>query len=264
MFRITPRSFLFLAFWAFAAFVVPAKAHEFILKPDSAFPAPGQKTRVQAQAAHVFMVSEEAERPESVRLQLWHNGTARDIALKEDKGLLALVGEFALPSSAPALLVGHRLPQIWCETTTGEHEGSRAMLEAKGLKVGSAGKYEKFAKTLLNPAPGDSLHSKVMGQDLEIILLTNPADIKPGSALEAQVFLHGKPLSGAGVGLTHDGFSKEEDTYKFKATTDGQGKVVFTPDRDGLWMVRAIFVEETPGGEADMHNRRATYVFPLR
>ena len=36
-----------------------AQAHEFILKPDTATPAAGQKTRLQAQAAHVFMVSEE-------------------------------------------------------------------------------------------------------------------------------------------------------------------------------------------------------------
>ena len=34
-----------------------ALAHEFILKPDTATPAAGQKTRMQAQAAHVFMVS---------------------------------------------------------------------------------------------------------------------------------------------------------------------------------------------------------------
>ena len=38
-----------------------AQAHEFMLKPDTATPAAGQKTRLQAQAAHVFMVSEEAE-----------------------------------------------------------------------------------------------------------------------------------------------------------------------------------------------------------
>lgn len=37
-----------------------AQAHEFILKPDTATPAAGQKTRLQAQASHVFMVSEEA------------------------------------------------------------------------------------------------------------------------------------------------------------------------------------------------------------
>ena len=138
-------------------FSTSAQAHEFILKPDTATPAAGQKTRLQAQAAHVFMVSEEAEQPANVRLYLLQGDKKTDIALTEDKTVLALVGDFALSQNGPALLVGHRLPQIWCETTQGEMEGSRAALEAKGMKVKSSGKYEKFAKTLLNPASNDTL-----------------------------------------------------------------------------------------------------------
>ena len=241
-----------------------AQAHEFILKPDTTTPAAGQKTRLQAQAAHVYMVSEEAETPANVRLYLLQNGKNTDIALTEDKTLAALVGDFTLAQNGPALLVGHRLPQIWCETTTGEMEGTRAALEAKGMKVKSSGKYEKFAKTLLNPTHGDALYGKALGQDLEIVLLTNPADVKPGSALNAQVLLRGKPVPNATVGLTHDGYSKEQDTYKFKAQTDAQGKVGFTVDAPALWMLRSSVVEKNPGTDADEHHLRATYVFPVK
>ena len=241
-----------------------AQAHEFILKPDTATPAAGQKTRLQAQAAHVFMVSEEAEQPANVRLYLLQNDKKTDIALTEDKALLALVGDFALAQSGPALLVGHRLPQIWCETTQGEMEGSRAALEAKGMKIKSSGKYEKFAKTLLNPSHDDKLYGKALGQDLELVLLTNPADVKPGSPLNVQVLLHGKPVPNATVGLTHDAYSKEQDTYKFKAQTDAQGKATFTVDAPALWMLRTTVVEKTPGADADEHHRRAVYVFPVK
>lgn len=241
-----------------------AQAHEFILKPDTATPAAGQKTRLQAQAAHVFMVSEEAEKPENVHLYLLQDDKKTDIALAEDKALASLVGNFTLPQNGPALLVGHRLPQIWCETTQGEMEGSRAALEAKGMKVKSSGKYEKFAKTLLNPSHDDKLYAKALGQDLELVLLTNPADIKPGSPLNVQVLLHGKPVPNASVGLTHDAFSKEQDTYKFKAQTDAQGKATFTVDAPALWMLRTTVVEKTPGADADEHHRRATYVFPVK
>ena len=117
-----------------------ALAHEFILKPDTATPAAGQKTRMQAQAAHVFMVSEEAENPANVRLYLLQGDKKTDITLVEDKALVSLVGDFTLAQNGPAMLVGHRLPQIWCETTQGEMEGSRAALEAKGMKVKSSGK----------------------------------------------------------------------------------------------------------------------------
>lgn len=242
----------------------PVQAHEFILKSDTPTPAKGQKTGLQAQAAHVFMISEEAENPANVRVQLLQNGANEDVSLSEDASLKALTGTFVLTTDGPALLAGHRLPQIWCETTQGEMEGSRAALEAKGVKVRSSGKYEKFAKTLLNPAPGDSLFSKALGQELEIVLLDNPAQIKPGDALSVQVLLRGKPASGVPVGFTHDGFSPEQDTYKNTAQTDAQGKAAFTADKPGLWMVRAAVAEDTPKGDADKHHLRATCVFPIR
>ena len=263
---MTLRCLHFCTALAFVALLLSptAQAHEFILKPDTATPAAGQKTRLQAQAAHVFMVSEEAENPANVRLYLLQNDKKTDITLAEDKSLLSLVGDFTLGQSGPAILVGHRLPQIWCETTQGEMEGSRAALEAKGMKVKSPGKYEKFAKTLLNPAHGDALYGKPLGQDLEIVLLTNPADVKPGSPIDLQVLLRGKPVPNATVGLTHDAFSKEQDTYKFKAQTDAQGKARFAVDAPALWMLRTTVVEKTPGTDADEHHLRATYVFPVK
>lgn len=241
-----------------------AQAHEFIIKPATATPAAGQKTALQAQAAHVFMVSEEAENPADVRLYLLQDGKTTDISLAEDKTLAALVGSFTLARSGPAMLVGHRLPQIWCETTQGVLEGTRAALEAKGKKVKSSGKYEKFAKTLLNPAHGDASYAKPLGQELEIVPLTNPADLKPGSPLTVQILLRGKPVADAQVGLTYDGFSKDQDAYAFKTKTDAQGKAVFTVDKPALWMVRSAVVEKTPGSDADEHHLRATCVFPVK
>ena len=220
--------------------------------------------QARIQAAHVFMVSEEAEKPDNVRLYLLQGDKKTDIALVEDKALVSLVGDFTLAQNGPAMLVGHRLPQIWCETTQGEMEGSRAALEAKGMKVKSSGKYEKFAKTLLNPASNDTLFGKALGQDLELVLLTNPADIKPGAPLNVQVLLRGKPVPNATVGLTHDAFSKEQDAYKSKAQTDAQGKASFTVDKPALWMLRTTVVEKTPGADADEHHLRATYVFPVK
>ena len=253
-----------LALTAFLGAALPAAAHEFILKPDTATPPAGQKTRVQAQASHVFMISEEAENPATVRLQVLQNGKATSVNLSEDTALAALVGDIALADTAPALLVGHRLPQIWSETTEGVLEGNRAQLEAQGKKVRSVGKYEKFAKTLLNPAANDSLYKTPQNQMLEIVLLDNPATVKPGGTMNVQVLLRGKPLAGAAVGLTHDGFSKEEDTYKTTATTDAQGKAAFTVDKPALWMVRTATAEKPPGTDTDEHHLRATYVFPVR
>ena len=103
-------------------------------------------------------------------------------------------------------------------------EGGRKDLEAKGKKVLKVGKYEKFAKTMLNPAANDGLYKKVLGHDLEIVLLTNPADIKAGDDIKAEVLLNGKPVK-APLGLTYDGYSAEQDAYMAKAET---GAIIFT------------------------------------
>ena len=125
-------------------------------------------------------------------------------------------GQGGPPCGRPRMIVGHRLPQTWSDTTEGVLEGGRKDLEAKGKKVLKVGKYEKFAKTMLNPAANDGLYKKVLGHDLEIVLLTNPADIKAGDDIKAEVLLNGKPVK-APLGLTYDGYSAEQDAYMAKA-----------------------------------------------
>ena len=148
-----------------------ASAHEFIVKPDKTQAAKGESVGVQAQAAHVFMISEEAEPVETVVVELIQGNAKEPVKLAEDAKVKALVGKAALPADGPAMIVGHRLPQTWSDTTEGVLEGGRKDLEAKGKKVLKVGKYEKFAKTMLNPAANDGLYKKVLGHDLEICLL---------------------------------------------------------------------------------------------
>ncbi len=233
-----------------------ASAHEFIVKPDKTQAAKGESVGVQAQAAHVFMISEEAEPVETVVVELIQVNAKEPVKLAEDAKAKALVGKAALPADGPAMIVGHRLPQTWSDTTEGVLEGGRKDLEAKGKKVIKVGKYEKFAKTMLNPAANDGLYKKVLGHDLEIVLLTNPADIK------AEVLLNGKPVK-APLGLTYDGYSAEQDAYMAKAETGADGMASFKVTKPGLWMLRTEVTEKLTDGSADKRNMRATYVFPV-
>lgn len=254
-------SFLLIAL-ATIFFASSAMAHEFILKPSKTNLAAGENFSVQAQAAHVFMISEEAEPVETVTLGLLQGDKENPITLAEDASVNALTGTAALPKEGPAMLVGHRLPQIWSDTTNGVLEGDRKALEAKGETVLKVGKYEKFAKTLLNPATDDALYKKNLGQELEIILLSNPADIKGEGELKIQTFLHGKPAK-TSLGVTYDGYSKEEDTYLTETETDAEGLATVKITKPGLWMLRIAHTDELTGQDADKHNMRATYVFPI-
>ena len=111
-----------------------ASAHEFIVKPDKTQAAKGESVGVQAQAAHVFMISEEAEPVETVVVELIQGNAKEPVKLAEDAKAKALVGKAALPADGPAMIVGHRLPQTWSDTTEGVLEGGRKDLEAKGKK----------------------------------------------------------------------------------------------------------------------------------
>ena len=217
----------------------------------------------EAQAAHVFMISEEAEPADTVVLELMQGDARTPVTLAEDSKAKALAGTATLTADGPALLVGHRLPQIWSDTTEGVLEGDRKTLEAKGKKVLKVGKYEKFAKTLINPSADDTFYKKVLGQDLEIVLLTNPADVKPGDEIKAEVLLNGKPVK-APLGLTYDGYSTEMDTYMTKVETGADGMATLKVTKPGLWMLRTEYTEALSGGDADKRNMRATYVFPVK
>lgn len=241
-----------------------AFAHEFIAKPDTTQVRKGDSLRVEAQASHIFMASEEAEDPDSVRLELWQGDVKAPVALAEDKTAHSLAGHVTVPGDGPAMLVGYRLPQIWSDTTEGVLEGDRKLLEAQGKKVLKVGRYEKFAKTVLNPASNSDVYKQNVGQTLEVLLLTNPADISGKGDIKVQVLHNGKPVQ-TSVGLSHDGYSKEEDTYLESRDTDAQGMVTFHITKPALWMVRAALtapVKDTPG--VDKENLRAVYVFPVK
>lgn len=253
-------------FWALTALLFAAsavQAHEFILKPEKSTVAQGQAFGVQAQAAHVFMVSEEAENPADCRLYLLQQGKKHDIALHEDAANKTLAGKVSLPAAGAAWLVGHRTPQVWSETTQGVLAGDRAALEKQGKKVISVTKYEKFAKTLLNADPKDTSFKAVLGQDLEIVLLDNPASLKTGGTIRCQVLLKGKPVAGAQVQASYDGASPKEDFYLASVESDAQGVAALPLSHTGLWMVRTAQTVKAADKGIDAHQMRAVTVFAL-
>lgn len=74
-----------------------------------------------------------------------------------------MVGKAALPADGPAMIVGIVCRRPGATRPKAVLEGGRKDLEAKGKKVLKVGKYEKFAKTMLNPAANDGLYKKVFG-----------------------------------------------------------------------------------------------------
>lgn len=258
-------SLLAAAMLSVPLFTAAGQAHEFFVVPrgDGAKAAP---VTVEAQAAHIFMQSEEAEKVENVRVDLLTaDGKKTSLTLAPSAASKALEGTVKGPVAAPAWLVGHRLPEIWSSTTEGVLLGDRAALEAQGKTVRSVGRYEKFTKTAFVAGGDAAFWSKPLGQTLEIVPLASLSDLTAGDKLTVQVLLDGKPVPQAEVGLSYDGYSKEEDTYKQMLHTDAEGKVALPLDTPGLWLARAAVTRPVKDGKGvDEEQLRSTLVFPVK
>lgn len=250
-----------------SAALLPAtvQAHEFFVVPrgDAGKAAP---VIVEAQAAHVFLRSAEVEKADNVRVELLAaDGKRQPLTLSPGTASKALEGTITGPVSGPAWLVGHRLPEVWSATTEGVLPGDRAALEAQGKTVRSVGRYEKFAKTALVPGGDAAFWSRPLGQTLEIVPLAPLDALKAGDVLPLQVLLDGKPVPQAEVGVSHEGYSEEEDAYKQILRTDAEGRVSLRPDAPALWLARVAVIRPAKDATgADEENLRATLLFPVK
>ncbi len=245
--------------------LVPGSAlgHEFILKPQgNTSLKQGQNATGQIQAAHVFMVSEEAERVAECPLHTV-GGDPVHVTVEAPQGKPWLAYSFAAPTDGPFMLVGWRQPQVWSQTTQGIMEGDRDTLKKQGKTVISVGKYEKFAKTLYNIGPDAAVFTTPVGQRLEIVPVgdVSKATAK-GAPIGFAVLLDGKRTN-LPLNATYDGFSKEQEEYALTLTPDADNVSMVAFSRPGLWLLQAeAMLKENVQG-ADTHTMRATLVLQI-
>lgn len=121
-------------------------------------------------------------------------------------------------------------------------------------------KYRYYMKTLVNvDNGGGSVYSKVMGNELEIVLKQNPYKKSYGDDITAVIYFKGKPLASNNVTLyirTASG-----NVHPQLLSTDAQGQIYFSPSRDGIYMIRCVRIEPSKTNDADFETWCATYSF---
>ncbi|MFP4006615.1 MAG: DUF4198 domain-containing protein, partial [Spirulinaceae cyanobacterium] len=225
------------AFFSISASV--AIAHELILKPETTNTTPGNPLEFAILSTHRFMEAEELENIELVEGAILQNGEKTPINLQANPENNQIEGNIALDNDRPAYLLAHRLGAIWSMTPEGMKEGTKATLEEEVLW---SGKYEKFAKTLINASPDDESYNIPVNQLLEIIPLANPATVQLGDDLPVQVLYKGEPLATT-VLATYDGFTETPVSYAYYTETNADGIAQIRISVPGLWMVRVQHTE---------------------
>lgn len=241
-----------------------ACAHELTLRPNGEVKE-GTPLSMTVQSAHRFIVPEEVEVLERIKAGPFVNGAFQPQPLTGNEKELCI--DFTVPeikAGEANIILAEKDGEVWCITNEGGKSGARKDLEAQGLKVKSATKYDKYAKLIVNASGTDRKYAAVVGAPLEIIPVTNPADAKVGEFFEVKILLEGQPYTGP-VWATYDGFDTEhENTYAYYTEAEnGQAFVKITSP--GLWGVRAMQAG-LPGveGQYDSRSLRSFLLFEVK
>jgi uncharacterized GH25 family protein len=104
-----------------------------------------------------------------------------------------------------------------------------------------------FAKGIYNVdgAADTELITKPLGTKIELVPLSNPANLKVGEKFRAQLLYDGKPLADEPVyGVVQDYAEDLHNAKAFMNPTDSKGYVDFEPWKSGLWQLEVRY--ETP------------------
>lgn len=254
---------------------LPAGAHELTIKAKNSDFAikKGVPVEMTVQSSHKFIVPEEVEDVSRVKAGIFKDGKIEEFALKANEKDLCIDFTFtpdddkssqASAALSAIILTAIKDGETWCVTNEGGKTGARSELEAQGLKVLRATKNDKFVKAIFNASHDDKNFASVIGQPLEIIPVTNPADAKVGEFFDVKILLNGEPYTGP-VWATYDGFVTEyENTYAYYTEAEnGEAHVKITSK--GLWGIRA-FQGDLPGkaGDYDALTLRAFLIFEVK
>jgi uncharacterized GH25 family protein len=246
-----------------------AGAHEFFVIPrETRDYKAGDAIPLAVLSTHYFMVGEEIETPATVNdVYVLQIGGRTNLPLAANQEQLIYETSYTLKDNTPAVLVGNRVGAYYCIFTDGSYADGKRDEAARAYPQKTIGRshfYAKFSKTYLNPDPRDTTYRTPLGQDLEIVPLTNPANIARGRNAEFQVFYKGRPLGNAEVSATYNGYdSQTENSYALTETTKQSGRVRFRISQSGIWLIR---VSDTRRGDpgVDVQELTSIIVFTVK
>ncbi len=253
MLKLLPVLAVTLAFGA-----TPGIAHEYVAKPSMLEVRMGQALPLEVLSSHVFLRSEELEDPHDSRAGVWADGKRSPVALQADEAAKLFRGTVTAPGEGCFLVTGLRAGQIWSSTPQGTRRVGREAPGATNVRL-----IEKFSKAIVNASRGDTGCLSPIGDRLEIVTLTNPADVKTGDEIVVKVIFDGQPLT-VPVFATYDGFSNEENTYAYytEGRSDGTARIKIT--HPGLWMIRAEQATAEKTADHDRYVGRAVLLFEVK
>ena len=227
-----------------------ANAHEwFAAIEDTREYQAGERVPLVVYSTDHFMVGEgiqDASRNAFFVLQD-NKLTNTTVRTRRDEEKKSLTGTFALPAGAPTMVVVNSVGRATHSTPVGRKAATRATVKAMGVDITKTTFSEGWCKIYVNPASQDRNFDKALGLPLEIVPVTNPADMAIGKPAVFKVLLHGQPLRDAAINATYKSYnSKDAEAWAVKGTkTDANGQVTIdipsAQNARDIWIVQASY-----------------------
>jgi uncharacterized GH25 family protein len=216
--------------------------HEFFVITDKKEPKAGDTVPLYLLSTHYFNAGEELEDLKYNKVYARQNGArGNPLPLKTNNAKIWYETEFRIQSDGPVIIEGDRAAAYTCVFS----DGARIEGDPDTVKKANPGKtlveirfLHKVSKTYLNPNTKDTTFSTPLGYALEIIPLTNPAELRRGSTAKFRVLYNAKPLANADIWATYDQYdSKTMNAHEQEEKTDRNGEVAFKISNPGVWII---------------------------
>lgn len=243
--------------------------HDLYLKPESGIAAPGAKARVEYHNGDAFPKSQAPVKLERLRdtKRIAAEGEAPFTDLRVEG--TTTVASFTAPRDGHFYLVSRTIPNF-IELAPEKfekylsHEGLGWVVDWRRQHQESAkpGRelYSKYVKSLLVAGKRDGSFRKPVGLTIEFVPVDDPTAAAPGSSVQLQLLLRGKPAAGHMVEASW--LAGGEATHKHLGKTNAQGIIAMPVSAVGFYKVHTIIMERREDrAQADWESFWATITF---
>lgn len=246
----------------------PVAAHDFWIEPTAFDPLPGQRVGVRLRVGEDFVGAAVPRNPAWIAQFVFEDGAGRHAVLghagDDPAGMVRV-------AATGMLVIGYRskpnaislAPETFNQYL--REEGLDAILalrESRG-ETGTAARelYARCAKSLLfSGLAAKGLGDRLLGFTLELVAEKNPYALHAGQALPLRLMYQGQPLAGALVVA----INRLHPEQKIAARSDAAGRVSLRLHRGGVWLVKAVHMEQAPADSgADWMSYWASLTFEL-
>ena len=259
----------FLLFCLFSLIITKATAQDYVLLPENFVLHKGDKLNLHLISVNQFTLTNELkyEASKTAKFSIQSG--------KKETDLLTVAKDSASPIiSMPLESDGLHIIHMVKKSITDDIESDDfiKMLEDEGFtqyaekaKNGSKDsfreKYTWYMKSLVEVEKNSpNGFEKPLNDEFEIVLKDNPYKGSYGDDIIAQVRLRGKPVANVVV-TSYIRTLSGANVFAQKLSSDKEGQIYFKLNREGIYLLRALYSEPSKDKGADFETWMATYTF---